>query len=64
MNTRNILNTLNFIIPLCYVVVGCILMTDLIAAVGRGKRILFGVIVIAYGIFRIYKAYAKIRDKG
>jgi hypothetical protein len=63
MNTRNILNTLNFIIPLCYVVVGCILMTDLIDTVDRGKRILFGVIVIAYGIFRIYKAYAKIRDK-
>lgn len=53
---------MNFLIPICYVLVGILLLTDLFEAIGEEKRILFGVIVIGYGIFRLYKAWGKMRN--
>ena len=62
MNYNRILKGLTFLIPFCYIAVGCILLTDLFASLDRGKRIVFGVIIIIYGIFRVYRVYSKTRD--
>jgi len=59
---NKILKTLNFIIPFCYITMGFILLTDLFADINRGTRITFGIIIIIYGIYRIFSARAKTRD--
>jgi len=60
MDFKKILNTLNLLIPLCYIAVGILLLMGLFHVIDRGKSILFGVIVIAYGIFRANKACVKV----
>ena len=62
INFNKILKGLNFLVPLCYIAMGCIFLTNLFVYIDRGKRIIFGVIIITYGLFRIYKAYIKTRD--
>ena len=59
---KKILKGLNLLIPFCYIVVGCILLTDLFTYIDRGIRIIFGAIVIIYGLFRVYRFYTKTRD--
>ena len=59
---NKILRGLNFIIPVCYILMGCILLTDLFASIKRENRIIFGIIIIIYGIFRIHKAHEKMKD--
>ena len=59
---KKILKVLNLLIPFCYIAMGFILLTDMFAYIDRGKRITFGVIIIIYGIYRIYRAHAKTRD--
>lgn len=59
---NKILRGLNFIIPVCYILMGCILLTDLFASIKRENRTIFGIIIIIYGIFRIYKAHEKMKD--
>lgn len=59
---NKILKILNFIIPFCYIAMGCVLLTDLFDNISRGIRIVFGIIIIIYGIYRIYRACAKTRD--
>jgi hypothetical protein len=49
----------HFLISVCYMAVGVLLLTGLFHVIDRGISILFGVIVIGYGIFRLYKAFAK-----
>ena len=61
MDFKKILNTLNLLIPLCYIAVGILLLMGLFHVIDRGKSILFGVIVIGYGLFRCYQAYVKMR---
>lgn len=53
---------LHFIAPFFYIAVGCVFLTDLFYEISEWKRVLFGIIIILYGLFRIYNAYAKIRD--
>lgn len=53
----------HFLISLCYIAVGCVLFTDLFETIDARKRMIFGVIVIGYGTFRLYKAYAKMRQR-
>ena len=62
MKFNNILKCLNLLIPFCYIAIGCVLLTDLFASFERGKRIIFGAIVIIYGLFRVYRVYTKTRD--
>jgi hypothetical protein len=62
INFKKILKGLNLLIPFFYITLGCILLTNLFAHIDRGKRIIFGVIIIMYGFFRIYRVYAKTRD--
>ena len=62
MDFNKILKGLNFVIPFCYIAMGCVLMTDLFASIDRGKRIIFSIIIIIYGIYRIFRARAKTRD--
>jgi len=49
----------HFLISVCYIAVGILLMTDMFAVLDGWKRILFGGVVIGYGIFRMYKAWKK-----
>ena len=53
---------LHFTAPFLYIAIGCAFFTHLFSGIDEWKRIVFGIIVIMYGFFRIYKAYAKIRD--
>ena len=62
LNFNKVLKGLTFLIPFCYIAMGCIFFTNLFVYIDRGKRIIFGVIIIIYGFFRIYKAYTKTRD--
>ena len=59
IDTNKIIKCLNFIVPFFYITVGCVLFTDLFPGIDRSKRIVFGIIIIIYGFFRVYKAYAK-----
>ena len=59
---KKIPKTLNLIIPFCYIAMGSILFTDLFADIERGKRIIFGVIIIIYGIYRIFRSRVKTGD--
>lgn len=59
---NKLLKGFNILIPFYYIAVGGILMTDLFAFFDRGKRILFGAVIIIYGVFRIYRVYSKTRD--
>jgi hypothetical protein len=63
INFHKILKGFNLIIPFFYIAVGGIFFSDLISGIDRKKRIGFGVIILAYGLFRIYKAYSRIREK-
>lgn len=57
----------HFLISLCYIAVGCVLFTNLFGAIDARKRVVFGVIVIGYGVFRMYKAlkqYGRQREDG
>jgi len=62
LNIKSVLRYLNFIIPFLYIAMGCTLFFNLFPNIDRGKRIIFGVVIILYGIFRVYKAYVKNRD--
>lgn len=53
----------HFLISLCYIGVGCILFTDLFGTIDVRKRMVFGVIVLGYGVFRLYKVFAKMRNR-
>lgn len=63
MGDIKILHILNFLIPICYMMVGFLLLTDFFATIHRGHRILFGLIVMGYGVFRLRRAWRKMRDK-
>jgi hypothetical protein len=48
------------LISLCYIGVGCALFTDLFGSIDVRKRLAFGIVVVGYGVFRLYKACLKI----
>jgi hypothetical protein len=62
LNFDIIIKYINFIIPFLYIVMGCVFFTNLFPAIDRSHRIIFGIILIIYGAFRIYKTYEKIRE--
>jgi cytochrome c biogenesis protein CcdA len=57
INYNKIPLVFHFLISFCYIGVGCALFTDLFGTIDVRKRAVFGVIVIGYGIFRMYKAF-------
>ncbi len=57
MNLGRILKFLNLLMPFCYIIVGGLLLTNLFSSITRERRVLFAVIVIVYGSFRIYKTF-------
>ena len=61
IDINRIIKYINFIIPLLYITMGCILFTNLFPNFDRSWRIIFGIIIIIYGFFRVYQAYEKIR---
>lgn len=57
----------HFLISFCYIAVGCVLFTNMFGRIDARTRMAFGVIVIGYGVFRMYKAlkqYGGNRDGG
>jgi hypothetical protein len=62
IDINKIIKCLHFIIPFLYIMMGCVLFTDLFPDINRSSRIIFGIIIIIYGVFRVYKAYEKIRN--
>jgi hypothetical protein len=62
LNINAILTPLNFAVPILYIVLGCLLFTNLLFDFDRSKKIIFGIVLILYGAFRFYKAYTKTRD--
>jgi hypothetical protein len=61
-NISNVLKGLGFVIPLLYIAFGCLLFTNLFFDFDRSKKMIFGIILILYGGFRGYRAYAKTRN--
>lgn len=53
---------LKLLIPFCYIAMGCVMLTGLFENIDRGIRITFGIIIIIYGIYRIFRARAKTGD--
>jgi hypothetical protein len=61
-NLRSILRPMHFVIPVFIIVLGCLILTHVLFDFDKTKRIIFGVIFILYGCFRIYQAIRKNRD--
>jgi hypothetical protein len=61
IDINQIMKYINFIIPLLYITIGCVFLTNLFSNIDRSWRIIFGIIIIVYGIFRVYQAYEKMR---
>jgi len=53
----------HFLISLCYIAVGCILFTNVFETIDVRKWMAFGVIVIGYGLFRLFKVCVKMRHR-
>jgi hypothetical protein len=53
----------HILISFCYIGVGCALFTDLFGTIDIRKRAVFGAIVLIYGVYRLYKACAKMRSR-
>jgi len=49
-------------VPILFIALGCLMFTNLFFTGDRWKKIVFGAILILYGLFRIYKARKKIRN--
>jgi len=60
---KTILRPLHFVIPFFIVVLGCLILAHILFDFDKTKRILFGVIFILYGSFRIYQDIRKNRDR-
>jgi cytochrome c biogenesis protein CcdA len=64
INIGNVLYGLGIIIPFCYIALGfALLLTDIFPNLDEKKMNIFGIIIILYGIFRVYKLYLKFRTK-
>ena len=51
---------LGIIFPFCYIALGCaLLLTDIFPGADETKTNIFGIILILYGVFRVYKLYKK-----
>jgi hypothetical protein len=64
INIGKALYGLGIIIPFCYIALGCaMLLTDFFPNLNGKKMNIFSIIIILYGIFRVYKLYQKFRTR-
>jgi len=64
INIGKVLSGLGIIIPFCYIALGsALLLTDIFPNLDKKKMSIFSVIIILYGIFRVYKLYLKFRTR-
>jgi uncharacterized membrane protein HdeD (DUF308 family) len=63
LNIKSILRSMHFAIPILIVVLGCLILTHVLFDFDKTKRVIFGIIFILYGCFRIYQAINKNRDR-
>jgi hypothetical protein len=61
-NINKLRQGLNYRIPVLFMMLGCLLFTNLFFEGDRWKKIAFGIVLVLYGLFRIYKVHAKIRN--
>jgi len=62
LSLNTILRPLQFIIPVFIIVLGCLILAHILFDFDKTKRIIFGIIFILYGLFRIYQAAGKHRN--
>jgi hypothetical protein len=59
-----VLYGLGIIIPFCYIALGCtLLFTGIFPNLDGWKKYTFGIIIILYGAFRLYRQYLKLRNR-
>ena len=62
-NIQNkIVKTFNLLIPFYYAAIGIILLTNFFDFFSRGTRIAFALVILLYGIFRIYRIFSKAQE--
>jgi hypothetical protein len=60
-NFKTILQLMHFVIPIFIIVLGCLILSHVLFDFDKTKRVVFGIIFILYGCFRIYQAIQKNR---
>lgn len=60
ININKVMYGLGILFPFFYIALGCaLLLTDIFPNVDEKKTNIFGIIIILYGVFRVYKLYRK-----
>lgn len=62
LGIKTVLRSLSLIIPFLYIAMGCALFFNLFSSFDKTKRIIFGAVLVLYGLFRMYKSYTNDRD--
>jgi len=61
ISIQRFMKGLGIITPFLYIALGCLLLTNILPGMDGPKMKIFSIIIILYGIFRVYRLYVKFR---